>query len=426
MKVAIVYSFNPSDWFSCTVINKNLRHAYEFALGAENILYVDYTRDRKVEKKDLDAIVEQGIKKIIFIDHQPTPVDFLLKFKKLHESYLKEIEYTIHVFGDFPLYLREWRTVFEILDGLKLKFIAASKKQVNFVNNFLNQKNIVEQCPFPVNKQEFNFNTEVRKEARLKLGFQDEDQVFIFTGRLTFQKRIREMVEVFLDLLKTNRLPNTAKLLLVGSVDQQGIPYLGFHQLLGEYYRDLEKVLDRFPKQRKNIIMSGRVRNDELKGYYNAADAFLSLSTYHDEDYGMSIAEALCCGLPCILTDWAGYSSFQLSEKPEYCQLVKTHLSKVIPEIELEVFEKKIQEFQRDQYNRSSIQDLYHEHFSIEYASQLLAGIQETEFLKFEGTTDFTKRVTNEQFLRGNEFLRQESHREYNSLYFEAYKYYAE
>ena len=64
-------------------------------------------------------------------------------------------------------------------------------------------------------------------------------------------------------------------------------------------------------KIKSKIIFQPFAPLEDLKTIYNACDCFVSLSTYHDEDYGMSVIEALSCGLPLVLSDWAGYSGFQ-------------------------------------------------------------------------------------------------------------------
>ena len=55
----------------------------------------------------------------------------------------------------------------------------------------------------------------------------------------------------------------------------------------------------------------GNQASSDLVKIYHAADLFVSFSTYNDEDYGMAPAEAMCTGLPCLLSNWAGYSNFK-------------------------------------------------------------------------------------------------------------------
>src|SRR5690606_33731513 len=40
------------------------------------------------------------------------------------------------------------------------------------------------------------------------------------------------------------------------------------------------------------------------------ADAYISLATFHNEDFGLAPLEALCCGTPVILTDCGGFSQY--------------------------------------------------------------------------------------------------------------------
>jgi glycosyltransferase involved in cell wall biosynthesis len=68
-----------------------------------------------------------------------------------------------------------------------------------------------------------------------------------------------------------------------------------------------------------------------LTEIYSCGDILLNFSTLWGEDYGLSVAEALVTGLPCLLTEWMGLkdyksvgenlvSSFQVKyENNQYC-----------------------------------------------------------------------------------------------------------
>ncbi|MAZ49106.1 MAG: hypothetical protein CME65_11120 [Halobacteriovoraceae bacterium] len=422
MKVAIVYSFKPSEWFSCTIINKNLREAYETVY--DDIMYIDYTRKRTFEPDDIKKLAESDVEKIIFIDHQPTPIGFLDYLKKKYPDCFNRLEYTIHIFGDFPLFMPEWRTVFDLLDGMPLKFVTASEKQRKFITKFIKQEELISVCPFPVDSKKFNFRIESRNEARAKFGLTDEF-IFLYTGRLTFQKNITCLIESFCELDSQELLPPNSLLYIVGGVDSLGVPYLGANQLLGEYFRSIQKTLEKFPLSKDKVVLTGRVENDELNTYYNLSDCYTSLSTYHDEDYGMSVAEALCSGLPAVITNWAGYHSFQLEKHPEYCQLVSTDISRTGPTFDQEDYRNKLGSQDYLKYDRTEISKIYQQNFSIKACAEKLENIQKSEAVPFQGTTGFMKRITNEQFLRGIEVFKSEATREFNDLYFEAYDVYA-
>lgn len=426
MNVAIVYSFKPSDWFSCTVINKNLRAAYEAYFGSSNILHIDYSHDREFADSDLDKLISNQIKKIIFIDHKPTPIDFMKRLIQKNKEYAQQVEYSLHIFGDFPLYLNEWRALFLLMQDYHLKFLVASKKQKLLLDKFLQQSKLIEVSPFPVDEKKFSFNLKKSEKARLDLGL-GREKVFLYTGRLSYQKRIVELITLFLQLLRDKKIEPDSKLILVGAIDSLGVPYLSAPQILGEYYRSIHMTLADYPDFKDNIFLVGKIDNSRLKNYYLAADCFLSTSTYHDEDYGMAVAEALCSGLPAILTDWAGYSSFQLESQPEFCQLVPTKLTTVGPQFDVEAFQQKIMAFKREHFSREEISKVYSETLGINQCAINLGAINKGNFEKFGETSDFMKRITNEQITRGpQDTFRSENNREYNDLYFEAYDVYAE
>jgi glycosyltransferase involved in cell wall biosynthesis len=63
--------------------------------------------------------------------------------------------------------------------------------------------------------------------------------------------------------------------------------------------------------ERFRTLYLGTKTAEELNRLYNAGDVFLSLSVHHDEDFGMSPAEALLAGSPAILSRWGGYAAFE-------------------------------------------------------------------------------------------------------------------
>lgn len=64
-------------------------------------------------------------------------------------------------------------------------------------------------------------------------------------------------------------------------------------------------------KKLENVRFLGDLSTEELVSVYHASDLFVSFSTFNDEDYGMSLAEALMCGLPAVLSQWEDFSSYK-------------------------------------------------------------------------------------------------------------------
>ena len=425
MKIALVYSFEESSWFSCTIILRNLIKAYELEFGEKNIIHVNYSRQRAVNTEDLKKIIPDEVEKIIFIDHKPTPIDFLIQFKKYNEISFTEKEYIIHIFGDYPLYLVEWRSVNEYLEDLPVKYICASKKQKKFIEKFVKQEEIVFVSPFPVDKKDFYRNEKAGELVRSQLNIKKE-LLILYTGRLSYQKRIVDLIEQFGIALNNKTIPENAKLVLVGNIDQLGIFYLGYEKLPGEYFREISKSINSLGKFSNQVIYVGEVENKELLGYLNAADLYVSLSTYHDEDYGMSVAEALSCGTPTIITNWAGYQSFQIKEKENYCGLVPVQLSKSLPDIDFNFFQNLLESFKTKKINREEMSLDYQGYLSINYCAQNLGRIARAPSFKYEAGTELMISLTNEQFLRGSELFKKQSLMEFNTKYYKVYDVYAE
>jgi FkbM family methyltransferase len=66
--------------------------------------------------------------------------------------------------------------------------------------------------------------------------------------------------------------------------------------------------LARYYDLRGKVITNKSILSDEmLAKVYNSFDVFISLS---NEGFGLCALEAMSCGVPCVLTDWSGYSSW--------------------------------------------------------------------------------------------------------------------
>lgn len=117
---------------------------------------------------------------------------------------------------------------------------------------------------------------------------------------------------------KTLLLPETKKIFIwVGNLDANKDPmclmhamqaYFQTHQnwLLYMFYNktDLLEEVSEFVTKNKldqNIILKGKLDNQQLEDWYNAADYFVSCS--HSEGSGVALAESMACGCVPIVSD---------------------------------------------------------------------------------------------------------------------------
>jgi glycosyltransferase involved in cell wall biosynthesis len=141
----------------------------------------------------------------------------------------------------------------------------------------------------------------------------------VYSGRLTFQKNVLRLISEF------SRVNDSrAHLFLAGHIDHMGGPFQPAFAP-GLFYMQFTELMDGLPNEiRQRVRCLGHLDHARLRALYNAADLFASLSTFHDEDYGMAPIEALFCGCPALLTDWAGYAGFD--QKEGSIRYVRVHI----------------------------------------------------------------------------------------------------
>lgn len=309
MNVAIIKKDEESYWQSCKSITKNLLSAYEGLndIASIKVFYLDKSSLPIDAAEVAQSIRAFNAEKVVFIDHVPHPGELVSALAELNWQQAPTLIF--HIFGDYILQSRQWFASSESLSRFPVQFICASHKQKDLLNKtLLFPTELV--CPFPVDGRDFFFEQKSRDTTRKELGL-GEEFVFLYTGRLSYQKNIMDLIIHFKNYW--HQIDSQAKLIFAGPMDDLGIPYLGKEGLPGTFFFHWQEALGhKAPKKLlENIIYLGNLKEVELRNLYQAADCYISPSCHNDEDYGMSPAEALTCGLRCILSDWGGFSSFK-------------------------------------------------------------------------------------------------------------------
>ena len=395
-RLAILLSKEESQWESCQVIVPNLFKLYRKSFPCAHLEVFDYNEQMTEYEYfcTFRELVEFAPDKIIICDHKPHPERVIKDLMQTLEGSIPAIY--CHLFGDFSLYANPWLEIECLLQRVKIQFIAASHRQVAFVRQFIEGgERFVHYLPFPVDEEKYYFSPKGRVTAREKLCWdemgQGKHKHFLYTGRLSAQKNIIPLVQSFAEFLKLSGLP--AHLHIVGAFDDLAYPFFGiyhppefyryqFFQLLEELEWDGGGIRDR-------IHLVGHLAAKELRDYYHACDVFTSLSLHNDEDYGMSPAEALCSGMPLILSDWGGHASFHLPEM----QKVRTSLARVkevdsIYEINYVHFIKLLMKYGLEQISddeRVELSRVAQEQFGIAGNVQQLLKIHSRPMEKFSG-----------------------------------------
>ena len=326
-RIALLRSDAPSNWVSCQSITRNLIAAYRKAFGHAEIrefaLETGHSRHQTYEVAQ--ALRDFSPDLIAFVDHAPHPGGLIRSLAALQpEGALPAIDF--HVFGDFSLRPNEWLEIEGDLRRIRARFFCASDKQCRLLRSLITGgPSVISLVPFPVDASVFRFDAGRARERRKEFGVGDEDSVFFYAGRLSLQKNVKLLLDIFGAYLQ--QVDSRAQLWLAGRVDDIGVPFLGFApppgwfsgQLLGKLQAAIPEDL------RSRVRFLGELGPEELAARYLAAGTYISLSTHNDEDFGMAPAEAALCGLPLVLTDWGGFSSFRVIGEKD-CGLVPVRI----------------------------------------------------------------------------------------------------
>lgn len=134
--------------------------------------------------------------------------------------------------------------------------------------------------------EESNVLKKKREEFRREYYLKSEDTVLLFVGKLINKKRPQDLLEAYKIALVQN--PNL-KLIFVGD---------------GELRLDLEKKSKDLP----GVFFVGFKNQTELPKFYTLADVFV-LPSGAGETWGLVVNEAMCFGLPIIVSNMVGCSS---------------------------------------------------------------------------------------------------------------------
>ena len=129
---------------------------------------------------------------------------------------------------------------------------------------------------------------EERRRLRERLGLPPNDRLVIFTGRLLRSKGVPLLIDVWREM--SSRLSD-ASLLIVGSGGN----------LMGSCEQEIRDLVDS-GRPGLRIILTGAVRN--VEDYLRASDVFVFPT--ENEAFGISLVEAMACGLPCLATAVGG------------------------------------------------------------------------------------------------------------------------
>ena len=385
--MALIFSFKLSFWQSCRIITPNIIKAYR--RQDFSIIPMDLQKTTNAFEclKIAENIRDQAIDIVSFVDHGPHPLILLKAMEFVFKNRRKRPQLVFHLYGDFTLFARKWLESSEVLKRYKCKFLVASDRQWLLVAQFIkNPQNKLFKVPFPVDKKHFFVDDDLRAKFRRKLRLKRGTPVFIYTGRLSSQKQILSLME---DFFRASRrvFPIRPLLLIAGKFDNLGVPFVGDYPLDYHYMFRFHRLLKKIDARGNLVKFLGQIPPQELVCYYNAADYFVALSTHNDEDYGMSPIEAMFCGLPSIVTDWGGFTSFKTEKNFCHSIPVNFHDGKIFIDHgkAISIYARAMREV--GGISRHRVSGHYQQLFSIQGLTSTYENILTAPFVPFESFT---------------------------------------
>ena len=200
------------------------------------------------------------------------------------------------------------------------------------------------------------------------------------------------------------------------------MPFLNIYQEEHEYYYHYNQAISALDEDvKKDIAHLGVYFGKELNGILNLADAFVSLSSHNDEDYGMAVAEALCTGLPCLLSDWGGYSSFKKYSSKGRVELLSLKLENGLFNFDDKEVLTKMKKIRKLKHSRKVYGQESQRVLSIEAVAKKLKVISKYKTNKFKGFSSKLKTLTT-RWRSGRAF--HDSKNRFNSYYRSLYATY--
>lgn len=172
-----------------------------------------------------------------------------------------------------------------------------------------------------INKFSQNIDPELKNKLMRYHNLEEDDMVFIFTGRIQESKGVKLLVESFLELLKYH---SKIKLMIVGGSEFKGSKENKLISFL--------KNLISSNQASNNIFFTGYVDYNELHSYYKLAQVAI-IPSLETEAFGLTCIEAQAAGLPVIITDSGGLTETISKESGfiiERNKKIKTELKRVV------------------------------------------------------------------------------------------------
>lgn len=284
MNIIVIEKKDERFWRSCDQIEIAFKSS--LAHLASPSLNIDfYNSIEQVPRSEQDKCTH-----IIFLSHNTILEKELAVLNK--RSCFSDPELIIPIYGDMTTEVRRWRESDLLLRDKKVKLLAASVASLKQISALCHSDIFL--VPYPVITKSENSLPEAQTKN-------SDNITLIYAGRIAHEKNILQLISDF-NLAAT--INNKLTLKICGNFSFEGRHFFGTSVNKEKFKDTFHALVSKAPNK---VQYLGDFPEDELMKQLNAADYFISMSTYHDEDYGYACAQASIQGTPSILSHWGGH-----------------------------------------------------------------------------------------------------------------------
>lgn len=310
MNKVVFLKFNSeSSWTSCSLLLDEIEYVYRLAFP-ETISIITVSENNSAERSQaIDNIIKLNPAIIVFADHRFKIIASWVKQIKDHPQSNKTFHWAIHTYGCFMGRTKEWVDLNEATKLDPVSIFCSSKAQQDAASHLFKNPKCLKLFRIPY-MQKHECDPEKRKAIREKLNLSDDDIAIWYAGRISFQKNVHHLINLLHQY--ENEHQKKIKLFICGNPDDIN-PKESPHAYYLNYTSELFfESMSRANSKLKFVQYLGHLNRDEISDFAHGMDCSISLSTLEGEDYGRSLVESLCQGLPVIATKWGGHKDLEV------------------------------------------------------------------------------------------------------------------
>ena len=276
---------------SATLIDKILFFIAKKILRKTNSQSYRYIFQRLYYLNKCSELLKENDYDKVLLENHPTQY-LALKWKKNYKKYYGRYYYHCH--NEFP----GSYGCKKIIKNTK-KIICVSEFIANSVSKMMNlsqEKFVVLKNCIDIDRFSKENSNKKKLELRTKYNIKDTDKVLLFTGRITYEKGVKELLEA----LKIVKYKNY-KLLILGSA-------LNELKAKTKYQEQVERSVEIISNK---VIFTGFIKYEEINKFYDIADIAI-LPSIWDDPAPLTVIESLASGLPIITTDSGGIPEYAI------------------------------------------------------------------------------------------------------------------